>query len=163
MEKEIIKDIPGYKGLYKASSKGFILSKKRRGSSGGILRPNLNRDGYLYVSLNGKTLKVHKLICITFHIKIPGKDFVDHKDGNKLNNASENVRWCTFQENIDFAWGLGLYSSEKSSNAILTLENVKIIKELLLNKVRPKEILPLFPIKINAIYDIKQGRTWKNV
>lgn len=165
-EVEIWKDIPGYEGIYQVSVLGRVKSLARKGSKGGILKFSRNKDGYLYVSFYKNsmqsTFKVHRLVCGAFYVKPHDKNYVDHRDGNKTNNNASNLRWCTFKENIRFAWDLGIYSVEKSSNAILTEKEARSIKDMLSSGIKAKDIFPLFKIKINAVYDIKQGRCWKD-
>lgn len=59
--------------------------------------------GYLSVrfSFNGfpKTYAVHRLVAETFLQREKGREFVNHIDGNKLNNNVENLEWCTHLEN----------------------------------------------------------------
>lgn len=49
-----------------------------------------------------KTLRVHRLVAMVFVPNPENKKCVDHKDGNKLNNNSNNLRWCTIGENLQF-------------------------------------------------------------
>lgn len=114
---EIWKDIPGYEGLYQASTlgriKSFKLLKER------ILNPFLHHSGYLKVNLRCKDLRlkkfsVHQLIAITFlDFKPSGMEYViDHLDSNPLNNRLDNIRVVTNRENI---------SKERSTNRSLPI------------------------------------------
>ena len=79
-----------------------------------------------------KTYKLHRLLAQAFLHKPEGKDHVNHKDGNKLNNSLSNLEWCTHQENMVHAYKAGLlYISDKNIKAateakykpIINLEN----------------------------------------
>ena len=65
-----------------------------------------NVRGYKKVTLinriESKDILVHILVANAFLPKINGKDFVDHIDGDRSNNAVTNLRWCTFKENCYF-------------------------------------------------------------
>ena len=96
------KNIPGWKN-YQASKFGEIKSN----FTGKIMSCCKNRPddkGYLQVSVisdNGKRLtrKVHTLVCLAFHGNYPSLSHtVNHKDGNRLNNAAFNLEWMTRQE-----------------------------------------------------------------
>jgi hypothetical protein len=56
--------------------------------------------GYMAVGLNSDFHHVHRLIAKYFCENSEEKKIVNHKDGNKLNNNSKNLEWCTTQENI---------------------------------------------------------------
>jgi hypothetical protein len=106
MELEIWMDIKDYEGLYQVSSFGFVKSLiPWRGANERILKPFLNNDGYLTVKLQKlgvkRTLKVHKLVAMTFHGHVPnGHNLViDHIDNNPLNNKAYNLQIITNREN----------------------------------------------------------------
>ena len=40
--------------------------------------------------------------------KIDGCEFVNHKDGNKLNNDLSNLEWCTKSYNVKHSYDSGL-------------------------------------------------------
>lgn len=74
--------------------------------------PNSVKDPYLVVMLSdGKNHFVHRLMAKTF---LAGeKEHVNHKDGNKQNNALSNLEWATPAENTQHAVDTGLISYEK--------------------------------------------------
>lgn len=65
-----------------------------------LLTPSLARDGYLLISLNGTSYRLHRLVITSFIPKPKGKRcYVNHKDGNRANPALDNLEWCTQSEN----------------------------------------------------------------
>ena len=71
--------------------------------SGKILKSFINKkSGYKIIDLwrNNKCKKIalHRFIAETFIPNPLHKPTVDHKDGNRLNNSIDNLRWATYQE-----------------------------------------------------------------
>lgn len=66
------------------------------------LKVNVSNNGW------NKNVSVHRLLAETFIPKIEGKDFINHKDGNSLNNDLSNLEWCNNSENIKHAYDTGL-------------------------------------------------------
>lgn len=132
------KAVPGYKGLYEASTLGQVRSlkvtKKRRMR---IVDPYMI-SGYLYVELwknnKSKQLRLSRIIALTFLKRIKGKDQVNHKNGIKYDNRLVNLEWNTCEENVHHAmqWGLSTktYPSKNPDPAFKaqTNENVKVIQ-----------------------------------
>ena len=59
---------------------------------------NVGKRGYKYFSVNGKKYYNHRIIWFLHHKQMP--DYIDHIDGNKLNNKIENLRICNLTENL---------------------------------------------------------------
>lgn len=106
---EIWKDIKGYEGKYQCSSLGNIKSlvyKKPK-----ILKPRLDKDGYLKVILykdGPKEFRVHRLIADAFIPHPNDLYIVNHKDEDKSNNCVDNLEWC----NADYNNNYGMRNSK---------------------------------------------------
>ena len=76
------------------------------------MKLSINNSGYVQISLfqNGKRkpVLVHRLVAENFLKNKENKPYVNHIDGNKLNNKMDNLEWCTCQENINHAYQKGL-------------------------------------------------------
>jgi hypothetical protein len=66
-----------------------------------LLKPRENT--YMYVRLNKVNMAVHRLVAQYFIPNPENKPFVNHKDGNKLNNHVDNLEWTTVSENNQHA------------------------------------------------------------
>ena len=56
--------------------------------------------GYINVYYNRVPYKAHRIIYKIFHGKDPGRKVIDHRDGDKSNNAIENLRCVSHATNI---------------------------------------------------------------
>lgn len=111
------KDVNGYPG-YSVSSYGRVRSIKDfhggLNSKPHLLKQRINPNGYAIVTLYNsdnkpRQLSVHRLVAEHY---IPNNDrlpFVDHLDGNKINNDVANLEWVNPSENSFRAVRNGLY------------------------------------------------------
>jgi hypothetical protein len=123
---ECWKPIPGYEGLYEASSEGRIRSMRPhpKGSTPAlhVLAQQQHRNGYLNVGLrrDGKRsiVGVHRLVAAAFHgAPEPGWE-ARHRDSVKTNNAASNLRWGTHTDNVHDTVAAGHhYSHGRSKTA----------------------------------------------
>lgn len=108
--KEVWREIPNYNGDYFVSNHGRVKSYKRTKPL--IMHPSYSDRSHQYQTVqlfkngNYKTYKIHRLVAELFIPKIPGKDYVNHIDGNPKNNTVENLEWCSLSENSWHSWNI---------------------------------------------------------
>lgn len=147
---------------YEASSDGHIRNKK----TGKILAEFVGKDGYLRTQFDGKTRTVHRVIATAFIPADVGKDFVNHKDGNKQNNSVKNLEWCTREENMKHAYSHGLKNppkGETNGRARLSSEDVQFIKENYKKgdgEYGAKALAKKFNVAHQTICAVASGQNW---
>lgn len=119
---EIWKDVSEFKGFYQVSNLGNVKrigdysNQNSSWKSEVILKPRLHSSGYLRVmlSVNNKHYDryIHRLVATEFcknHNPLKYKE-VNHIDGNKTNNNSDNLEWCDRSYNNKHAYVKGLHT-----------------------------------------------------
>lgn len=85
---------------YRVSDQGQIKNKDGR-----VMKARVN-CGYMQINLHlekgtkGKNFMVHRLVAQIFIPNPEEKPYVNHKDGNRVNNKADNLEWVTHSENI---------------------------------------------------------------
>ena len=108
---KIYNDIP----TYEISNFGRVRNIR----TGRILHTFINTNGYEIVQLHNQgdcfTKKIHRLVAETFVYNDDPiiKTDINHIDGNKLNNDSGNLEWCTRQENTIHGFRIGINKSHR--------------------------------------------------
>ena len=91
--------------LYKVSSLGNVKSREH------ILKSWILNSGYKSVSFCVDYIKknytIHSLVASAFLGERPDKMVIDHRDGNKLNNSAENLKYITQSQNVRKGKGTG--------------------------------------------------------
>lgn len=148
---ELWLDITGYEGLYQVSNLGRVRSLDRsmicmqarykdpvlRHRKGKILKAGFNNNKrtvyYVVMLCKGgvpKNHRVHRLVALHFVPNPFGKPAVNHIDGNSLNNAANNLEWCTVLENNRHTIKLGRYASGKAGSIYKSFFNLADRKQL---------------------------------
>lgn len=122
-----MKDIPGYEGLYAATSCGKIYSYKSKK----FLKLRKRKDDYLQVCLykDGavKTYRVHRLIAATYLANPENLPCVNHKDEDKTNNSVNNLEFCDAKYNNNY--GSRLKKIRKKVQCVETQEIFSSVTE----------------------------------
>lgn len=131
LSKESWKDIPGYEGIYQASTLGNIRTAEGKTTSNKryavrhwkqrILKPKSpksnGRRGDLRVSLwkdgTSKDFLVARLVAMTWVQGYSNDMTVNHIDGNYLNNRIDNLEWVSMRDNIRKGFETGLFSKSQ--------------------------------------------------
>ena len=84
---------------YQINENGVVINT----DTGKVKSPFVNKNnGYLCVDLykDNKSHKrtIHRLIAEAFIPNPENKPTVDHKNGNRLDNSIDNLRWATYSE-----------------------------------------------------------------
>jgi hypothetical protein len=166
---------------YSISNYGRIASHKNDIQSGYLLKYSLLK-GYAVVSVrleknqNPKTIYIHKLVAEKFLKKEnESQNFVIHKDFNKLNNRSDNLKWATQKEvalhqkdNPRVKAGhikTNLANKTKKKGGKLSVVDVKKLKNILKTRknITIKKLAEDFNISEMQVYRIKNGSSWQHI
>lgn len=123
--------IPGYSCYFICKETTEVLSVKPRKNTKAntykiLKQVNNSKDpsnNYYIVTLvddlgRRANKSIHRLMCTTFLPNPENKAHVNHKDGNKLNNALSNLEWATEQENAQHAADTGLFTYDHCSKQV---------------------------------------------
>jgi hypothetical protein len=126
------KDIPGYEGLYQASTLGQIRTCNGKTTSSARFKTRVWKqriikqkcaksikgryDCRVELWKNGshKTWLVSRLVALTWCDGYTSGMTVNHIDGDPLNNKANNLEWISLEDNIKHGFANGLYSTQKA-------------------------------------------------
>ncbi len=174
MESEIWLPVLGLRDCgYEISNRGRIRSWRRgnREDCGGgrVMITRLNSTGYESISLRlhrGSKVKrnymIHSLVARTFMTPVDGRECVNHKDGDRLNNDLQNLEFCTIAENNWHAKETGL-ANDRGHNSVLakwTEQDVKRIRRMRENGATYAKIREKFPMAKSTLSYIVNSKTY---
>lgn len=159
IERQMMRPIEGYEGLYSITEDGKIYSHRQKK----FMKPKPHIQGYYRIGLtkNGKQkfYRIHRLVAETFIENTDNKSEVNHIDGVKNNNHFENLEWVTKSENEKHAYSTGL-KKPIFGNAKLTNKQASIIKRSLHFGTKGKDLAEIFGVSNQAVSDIKTNKRW---
>jgi hypothetical protein len=127
MDGEQWKAIPGYEGIYEASTHGRIRTAANKTTANArcsvrhwkqrILKQKYQarstgkRDARVCLWKDGreKTFLVSRLVAMTWCAGYSGELTVNHIDGNPENNHAENLEWISLAENVRDGFARGVH------------------------------------------------------
>lgn len=149
---------------YMVTKEGSIISKY----TGEQLYVHTNKKGYqfvrMYVEGKSKTYLVHRVVA-QVHLSNPdGKPEVNHKDGNKSNNAVWNLEWVTSQENVNHSVDTGLVKrGSDRPNSKLSDSDVIEIRRLRETGMNYYEIGKRFNIAYQTAHKVCSRQTYTHI
>jgi hypothetical protein len=159
VESKMIKGFPNYV----INSDGTVMNVK----SGRYLKPEITRNGYARVTLSAfgttKRYLLHRLVAELFVAgRTQDRNYVDHKDNNKLNNKSHNLQWVSPKENSTKAAKDGLYNTlenhpnSKYSNELI----IKIYTDYKIHNMTRKDIMIKYDVPKSLCDDVLYKKHW---
>lgn len=163
---EIWMPIVGYEGLYEVSNLGNVKTLARKHRYGmktdRILIPAVGTSGYYHVALTKdgvmKTIRVHRIVALSFIPNPEGLEFVNHKDCVKTNNVVDNLEWCDRSHNMTHAY----------DNNRMKMDTKYKLTSLTAKQIRDegkwgtyKDISEKYGVCPAAIWCVLKGRTWQ--
>ena len=135
------------------------------------LSPSANRDGYYAypVPINGRRVnqRIHRLVADAFLPPAPGPKYqVNHRDGNKANNAARNLQWVTRAQNQRHRFdvlGKGNARGEQSGRATITEAQAREILARAQAGESTKIIAASVGVDYAAAYGVATRRTWRHL
>ena len=117
---EIWKDVAGYEGYYRVSNYGRVKSlKSKTKNADNVLSAARGTGGYLFVTLrksgNQKHFDIHRLVANAFIPNPENFPQVNHKNGIKGDNLTNNLEWVTQSGNIKHAYSMGLMENTRAA------------------------------------------------
>lgn len=157
------KPVVGFEGSYEVSDEGQI-----RNAHGRPLKPYSTPDVYsrvtLYLRGEKQTLMVHLIVARAFLGRPPSaKHQVNHKDGDRANNALSNLEYVTPSENRRHSVGMIIARGETHNRAKLRPEQVTEMRRL---RAEGWKIVPLarrFGVQATTVHNICERVTWKHL
>lgn len=126
-------------------------------------KPSIGSNGYYQLVIRKKCYRVHRLVALSFNL-INESDWVNHIDGNKLNNNLLNLEKSNPSHNMAHSYRIGLkkpVTGDKNNFAKITDKDaIEIIKRYASGE-NTKYIAQDFKISISSISAIGHGRNRK--
>lgn len=175
------KPILEYETSYEVSTLGRVRSLERcsvvlwkerlivKHLKGRLLKDIRGSYGYrmvhLYKSGTREDQVVHLLVATAFLEREQEDSQVNHKDGNKKNNAVSNLEWCTVLENMQHAHRTKLINVMGENHPRSVLKEPAVLD--ILRRLRTGEtqisIARYHKVSRSTVNQIKRGVIWRHL
>jgi hypothetical protein len=170
---ERLPDLPGeiwrlvpWAPIYEVSNLGRLRRIGGRYRLNGKCVGEDQRGKYITVTLSGRQIGLHRLVCETFHGPAPTPTHdAAHNDGNRRNNREDNLRWATRSENNRDQDKHGTRfrpRGERSGHARLTEADIQIVIAMRGRGDLHREIAEHFDVCRTTISAVLNGYNWKH-
>lgn len=158
--------IPGFSKNYMVSNLGNVKSLERiKIRSNGrpqkirerILKCSCDEWGYPQVRIDGKTVKVHRVVALAFLGDRPDSCEIRHLDGNPMNSKASNLKYGSHSQNVLDGYKYNGYISKRQK---LNPEKAKTIRKLLKLGKKSRDIAKMHGVSEQTICDIKHNRIY---
>lgn len=161
--------IPGYEGIYEASSLGRVrrIVALRKARPPGVLRQHQNNWScmhlHLYKDKVATNFHAHRLVAAAF-LGMSSLE-VNHKNGDRTDNRLENLEYVTRAENVAHAMRMGLVArGERNGASRLTIDAVRAIRSrYAAGGVSYWSLAREYGVTQMAVSKIVRRKTWAHV
>lgn len=135
------------------------------------MKPTKHCTGYHIIGLikNKKQTiyRYHRIVAMAFCEMKDGCNIVNHKNGIKTDNRSDNLEWTTVSGNTLHSFKNGFQEvrrGEKSNLAILTKDQVLDIREKYKSgNYLQRELSDIYKVSRPCISNIVSAKNWKHI
>lgn len=116
------KQAKGFSSNYYVSNMGRLLTTRKYGASiVAVMKPAKDANGYYRTMMDGKTVKVHRIVAENW-LKNPNHlRCVNHLNCNRADNRVENLEWCSTKYNAWYSTKMGnIKQPVRPANAVYT-------------------------------------------
>ncbi len=153
--------IPGHEG-YVVGSDAVVRSLKRPGRPLWVLAARIDRGGYAYVQVShgGRNVQlyVHRAVCAAFRGSPSPELEVRHLDGDKTNNALDNLVWGTSAENTADRFAHGAIAvGNRNGKSKITVDEAKRMISMRAQGSTYRALAAVFGLSPQAVQQICLG------
>lgn len=151
---------------YMVSSQGDVRHHRRNAK---FLIGDTDPKGYRRVKIDGKHIRVARLVCEAFHGACPEAHECGHLDGNKHNNDASNLAWITRSENQRQSVAHGTHvrptppSGERQAHAKLTQAQVREMRDKAEAGMSRRALAREYGISTTQAHRVVTKEDWANV
>lgn len=151
------------KGGVRTMDRVIKTKRGQRRYRGCVLKPQPTL-GYPHIVVQLRGLYVHRMVAQAFVENPNNAPHVNHKNGVRSDNYSENLEWVTSKENhIHRCKVLKRGIGSQQGGSKLTEIAIPEIRRLRANGVPVPVIASRYMVGTGCIYDIFRGKSWKHV